>query len=484
VEPRPRVTFWVFVLLASLFVLTSSGRVRTPDEYMTFFQTESLVTHGTTAVPQAVRAGNFYGKVDPRGEPRAPYPPGQAIAAAPFYLLGATIARLPGVPAHARWAALRAGVCFSSAIFAAAAAALFFSISWRLSGRAGAALLATAALALATPILPYAGYFFSEPLAILLLMAAAYGLLTAPRDAPLGLARALVAGVCLGAAVWVRFTHVLALPVFAVALAAGRPRDRRYAVVLLASGTLLVLGVLAYNHGVWGHPFASGYPPNAEDGRNLNSFHTPWHIGLYGFLLSPGKSIVLFAPPLLFALWALPSLRRREGAAFVTAVLMPIAYLLLFMSYTQWDGGYCVGPRYLLPTIPFLCLAVAPGLTEGGPRARTALLTLAVVGLMVQASSAATSFLEDQATPLRYYDAAWNYQLGYAPLISQTRLLWGYLTAGAPAAIGLGFDRWFVLLSKAGVDTRTIAAMLLVPAAGLVTSTACLRREWRRLPPS
>ena len=81
-------------------MLTSTGRVRTADEYNTLYTTESLVLHGTTAVPQAVALHNFYGRLDVHGSPRAAYPPGQALSCAPWYAVGQyVLARLPGVPA-------------------------------------------------------------------------------------------------------------------------------------------------------------------------------------------------------------------------------------------------------------------------------------------------------------------------------------------------------------------------------------------------
>ena len=74
---------WLFATFQFFYLLTSTGRVRTPDEYNTLYTTESLVLHGTTAVPQAVALHNFYGRLDVHGQPRAAYPPGQALACAP-----------------------------------------------------------------------------------------------------------------------------------------------------------------------------------------------------------------------------------------------------------------------------------------------------------------------------------------------------------------------------------------------------------------
>lgn len=95
-----------FLCLNCFYLLTSTGRVRTMDEYLTLFETESLVLRQSMAVPQAVAAKNFYGKYDRNQQPRAPYPPGHALAAAPWYAAGRyALARLPGVPADGfdRW---------------------------------------------------------------------------------------------------------------------------------------------------------------------------------------------------------------------------------------------------------------------------------------------------------------------------------------------------------------------------------------------
>src|SRR5258707_15769242 len=67
-----RIASFLFLALTFLFLVTSSGRVRTVAELAVNFQGQSLITHGTTAVPQAVAARRFYGKLHRQGQPRAP----------------------------------------------------------------------------------------------------------------------------------------------------------------------------------------------------------------------------------------------------------------------------------------------------------------------------------------------------------------------------------------------------------------------------
>lgn len=82
---------------------------------MTFFETESLVLRQSTAVPQALQFNYFYGRYETRGEPRAPYSPGQPIFASPGYAIGYfVLLHLPGEgePACAcRSGLLQHGLC-------------------------------------------------------------------------------------------------------------------------------------------------------------------------------------------------------------------------------------------------------------------------------------------------------------------------------------------------------------------------------------
>jgi hypothetical protein len=224
---------------------------------------------------------------------------------------------------------------------------------------------------------------------------------------------------------------------------------------------------LLRNQIYFGNPFDFGYPDVAEGGRHLNTFRTPLATGLFGFLLSPGKSVFLFAPPILLAIPGVWRLWKRDAGLAVVAAGLPLIYLLFFARYTQWEGGYCVGPRYLVPALMVLCLGLGPMLAEAGPRVRKLAVILFAAGMFVQIISISTSFLEDQATG-SYYDAQWNYRMDYSSVTRQGLLLLHYLTTSPPAPIGLGFDRWFVFLGKAGVSRGLLALGLCLEVAGLI----------------
>src|SRR5258706_11517156 len=94
-----RIASFLFLALTFLFLVTSSGRVRTVDELAVNFQGQSLITHGTTAVPQAVAAGRFYGKLDRQGQARGPDGGAQGLLEGPWHV-GAR--GLGGCPSHGK----------------------------------------------------------------------------------------------------------------------------------------------------------------------------------------------------------------------------------------------------------------------------------------------------------------------------------------------------------------------------------------------
>jgi hypothetical protein len=232
--------------------------------------------------------------------------------------------------------------------------------------------------------------------------------------------------------------------------------------------------LLIYNFHVYGNALEFGYPAVAEGGKRLNSFETSIFTGLFGFLFSPGKSIFLFAPPVILALVGSPRLWRRDrGLAIVAAGALPV-YLLFYSRYSQWEGGYCVGPRYMVPVLVLLCIGLAPVMINPSKRTRVVAIVLTSLGAAVQVISIATSFMESQVPTGVYYGQNWTYKMSYS-LWSQVRVLSHHIVNPASARLGLGFDRWFVFLGKLGVSHVTLAGIFCVAVAGLVLSAVSLR---------
>lgn len=467
-----RVASFLFLALAFLFLVTSTGRVRTVDEIEVKFQGESLMLHGTTAVPQAVEANRFYGTLDRKGQPRAPYGDAQALLSVPWHAAAQVLWMvLPqgSVPVSSKYYFVDAIVTTSSAVFSALAAALAFLIFCSLGLAVRTAVAATAMIALATPLFAYSAWFFSEPAVMALMLAAALVLFTGQNRYSLG--KAALAGLFLGTMIWIRPAHVIAVPVFILAvLVRDREKTPYPALALALIAGMFGAAYLLRNGIYYGDIWEFGYPTVVDGAKRMNSFETPVTTGLFGFLLSPGKSVFLFAPPILLAIPGVLRLAKRDPGLGILAGGMPAMYLLFFSRYMQWEGGFCIGPRYLVPSIALLCLGLGPLLAEAGLRTRRLAIALFATGLFVQAVSISTNFMEDQAGG-RYYDSDWNYRMGYSSITSQAKRLIHYLSSSQPAQLGLGYDRWFVFLAKAGASRRILACGLLLELTGLAFFT-------------
>ncbi len=118
--------------------------------------------------------------------------------------------------------------------------------------------------------------------------------------------------------------------------------------------------------------------------------------GLFVQLLTPGKSLFIWAPAALLGLLALPAswARERGLAAGLTAAI--VGPLLFYSAFLFPEGGYAHGPRHLVPLIPLLLLPLCiPGVRWSG----RALAVCAAIGFLMAALGASVSFLEDQSAP-------------------------------------------------------------------------------------
>jgi hypothetical protein len=198
-----------------------------------------------------------------------------------------------------------------------------------------------------TPLFAYSTMLFAHVPSALLVLAAFLmldGTLTR---------RPLAAGAALGAATCINYLCApLALLLFVLA------RGKRDVLRLVLGGLPFAAALGAYQLAAFGSPFrtslATMNPAFVEQGAMLGVFHAPRLDALWGITLSPFRGLFFLSPVLLFALYGLIADRRRvQAAAFVML-------LVLNASFNGWHGGYTVGPRYLLPAVPLLAIALVP----------------------------------------------------------------------------------------------------------------------------
>jgi hypothetical protein len=110
-------------------------------------------------------------------------------------------------------------------------------------------------------------------------------------------------------------------------------------------------------------------------------FSTPFLVGLYGLLLSSGKSIFLFSPPLLLGVWGWKQFSNRKETASDAWLFLGIcsAQILFYAKFWAWSADDAWGPRYLIPGVLFLCIPMVAVLHR-----RAVVIPVAVAGVLVQ----------------------------------------------------------------------------------------------------
>ncbi|MBN2304856.1 MAG: hypothetical protein JXQ72_10285, partial [Anaerolineae bacterium] len=192
---------------------------------------------------------------------------------------------------------------------------------------------------------------------------------------------AFLAGLILGAGIAVRAAlAIYVLPLIGLIVWGSGSWKNRIGhaiprVVAFGIGTLPgVALVLWFNAQRFDDPLRFGYTGEG--------FTTPPWKGLIGLLVSPGRGIFVYAPPLILSVILWPRFRRTAPAlAWFLAGSWAVA-LAFYGTWWAWHGGWCWGPRFLVPLLPLSCLPL--GVLPPGRMWRLAAVLLIAAGIAVQ----------------------------------------------------------------------------------------------------
>ena len=415
-------SFCLFALLFSAYLLTFSGVFHSSDEMSMLAVADSLGRRGEVDINLYRWLGLQQGQFGLDGNLYSHKGLGMSLAAFPLTWLALQSSHLGNV---------QAAMLTNAALTAFTAVFLFLYVRRLRFGR-GVALGVALLYGLATMAWVYARYLFSEQVTGLTLLAAAFFLLRY-RDARRAgrVTDVLLAGLCLGATLLTRLNDALVVPLFVIWLIVyawqrGERSARRLVSLLAVMGLPLVAALAAdgaYNWLRFGNPLDTGYLFGQRE-----QFSTPLFVGLYGLTFSPGRGLFWYNPILLAALATWPVLVRRRPTEGLFAAGVGLYYLLFWSLWYLWWGGHSWGPRFLVPMLPFAALPLAPVL-EAAARRRAlaiALGALAALSLAVQLLGIAVNFnlyLEDIYAQLGLYHPATLFNPAYSPLLRQIAYL-------------------------------------------------------------
>jgi hypothetical protein len=93
-------------------------------------------------------------------------------------------------------------------------------------------------------------------------------------------------------------------------------------------------------------------------------FETPWHVGFFGALFTPEKSIFLFDPLIvLMILLCVVAWKRFSPDVKAYAVMscpLLFAYMSFYARYTVWSGDFAWGDRYVSTAVELASLLAVP----------------------------------------------------------------------------------------------------------------------------
>jgi len=409
-ERRRTVAFLVFCVCA--YLLCAPGRIAFPDDEIVYQTTAALYERGGLSIPGIPRrtgepkgepTGTFGWAAGPDGERYGFFGHGLSVVALPMYGLGkAAAASAPeawrhtirsdhffvhGRSQHDDWTRLFVSLtnCLLTPL------ALLLAMAWtrRLGFSRGAAWFVGVALGFGTLLLPYTRTFLSEPLSTVVLLGAALCLeqhhrTTNPRW--LWLASLVVGWSC-----HVHLLNLIAVPAFVGYAFAPRWSERAslkrtWGIAMLVGAT--GLAALAMSQAA---RFGSAF----ESGRyGLYSHTVVPGLELLALLFSPGRSLWWTSPVLLGAFVGWRRFRHRVPAVAWFCVAMVATRVLFVATRSDWWGGWALGPRFLIPILPFALLPVAAAWDSGSRRMRVGLLVLLAVSVALQVHLAQHSVFE------------------------------------------------------------------------------------------
>lgn len=371
-----RIALAVVLLMLGIFGITAGGHTYSGDEEGYYQQAKALST-GTYAFPlsEDVRFVSAW-RFGRDGLATGGGGIGASAAAVPLALVGrVAAATTSGIQ---RDEVVRVFVGFTNPIIGALLVGVCFLLARQLGASRRDGVLLAIIIGVGTLVWSYAHQFlFSELLTALFLCAAVLVAIRATRAAAwwLGpLAGVLGVGAVFARATAAPFVILIGLYVLATT---WRRRGWHSAIIPTAGyvGGVIMAGLLLLLANWW------RYGDTSDVGYGQAPFELSVWDGLNGLLLSPGKSVFIYAPVAVVALIAVPWSIRRYPAEISLLLAIALVNLLIFARFSGWSGDQAWGPRYMLIALPLLVLIAAPVLS--GTPWRAAAATAGCIGVVI-----------------------------------------------------------------------------------------------------
>ena len=165
----------------------------------------------------------------------------------------------------------------------------------------------------------------------------------------------------------------------------------------MLGGSIPVLLQMLYNKLCFGNFLSIGYTNlidpfySSAMGQGVMGIHWPNLKVLTYMTLHPNMGLFWESPGLLFSIIGagFMFLKRRYRYEAILAMWVVGSYLVIMSGYYMWWGGWALGPRHIVPVLPFFCVF----LTFVPKRLTWPLVVLSLVSIGQMVIAAASSIL-------------------------------------------------------------------------------------------
>ena len=335
---------------------------KNPNEWSRLYLAISIVEFKSFRIDKPIKTlGDTQDKSSYNGHYYSDKAPGLSFVAAPFYLAIKGIASIAGINPD-----LKTTMFILRFICVSIPSLFIFMILNRLlnslapSENSG---LYALFLVLGTNLFTYSTLFMSHILAAFLCLLSFY--LLYKTESKISPWLTFLSGIISGFAILSEYP--VALIVFILIFYSYFQLKSIKCALLFCTGILIPTAILMYyNYACFGSPFSTGYH------HKTDALHAIYHSqGFVGFiypklgsiasiLFSPSKGLLFYSPFLVFSTAGyIHIFKKRKMITWVwPGLLIPPAYIIAISSFVDWPGGWTVGPRHLVPALPFLCIPI------------------------------------------------------------------------------------------------------------------------------
>lgn len=415
-------------------------------------------------------------------------PPGLPLLGAPTYWLATNVERPCGVNINSPNIVI-ANMHLTTIAVSAMPGALIILAIYQLFRRESVpparAVMLAIALAFGSLIWPYSGVMMSHMIVTASLVWA--WLFVSDRSVPLTRRDVLAAGLLVATAGMSDYFAAPLAGLFFAYLVIRRAGLRDLAIFCI--GPVVVgIAVSLMNYRSFGHVLTTTY--SFEDsyfkrpGMLFGQFHLPEFERLYWISYHRMRGLFVCCPMFIVPVFSVLAWRPRLRITVEQIVpLMIVAYFVMFiLTFLGWTGGWGVGPRYLIPGLPFLWLYARRG--YGRFRAISLIVIALSILTMLTITSVQVLYPANDSGPPTHWDPvsfAWlafaRGQLAKSPSSYNLGMLVGLtgLASLIPLVIGVGLCLamiWRYLSAARASESAAAAQRLYIPAEGCNPSAA------------